>query len=575
MKTSNEELKSPQDIQDNQWTSVSDVEFKGDKNSETVKDMVFVEKGGAEKVDVSENLAEIRDILNRAKEVVREKDPEGLIEAQKKDQEILASCNSRLKELENKLAEYKTLSEEQSEYYEGGEYVRLINDKENRERSRAHKVLAFFHRPDKVLENIDADLARADKRADRIRELTLDGCANEEKIEAQRKYIDDLANTATNEDNFLSDFEAPLSREQKDKLLDYDTLAKLSTEEYLKLWRCLNPQYVSHVTRQGYRDHNAMVFHSAGMGKMAKGFTNTLKSGKAMHSFISMRTGLSKNNLFENEDIFCSFMKDEYFKDGIPRVLLESEDLSSNTIAGVMGGGHLVLSEPDGFWRDRTAVHVMANNVGDSYYGAESGNEIFYVFPADVIMSQDSVNQGLLHRASFGATEREIKVGDKRREIPYTGELMHNDVSIYVEDSLPLDAGFVFLPKDVLVDPNTGSKYHDFNSETMTGTVMTKEMGGVSAEDYWKNYFKEHPEEKPAHIIYYNGDPETAVAEMLAKNGIYVGNHGDTSKETGDNLGFDDKVVSDGSELDKQFKEETTEFFTKVADYIRSAKSLD
>ena len=228
-----------------------------------------------------------------------------------------------------------------------------------------------------------------------------------------------------------------------------------------------------------------------------------------------------------------------------------------------MGGGHEILSKPGGFWRDRTSVHVAKNNVLNSHYGAESGNEIFYVFPADVVMSQSSVDQNLLYGG-----HKEVKIGEQTRKIPYDSQEDHNDVSIFVDDGLPIDAGLVFIPKDTLVDPSTGSKYNDFDLKTRTMDVMTKENGGIPAEEYWENYFKKHPEEKPAHIIYYNGDPEAAVAETLAGNGIYVGNHGDTSKKTGPEFSFDDKMPLNGNDADRRLVDESERFWSKVMDYI-------
>ncbi len=461
------------------------------------------------------------------------------------------------------MAEYKTLSKEEKDL--ARKIQKLKNEKENREKSRAHRISGFFHRPDKVLNGINTELAKAEEKENRKIELAYRGyAADNEIIEARIKNINDTEKTATNEDEFLSGFEKPLSREQKDSLLDYATLAKLSTDEYLKLWRHLNPQYVSHVTRQGYRDHSAMVYHTAGLGEMANGFINTLKAGKTLQSFISLETGVLDSNLLDDKEALYSYMKEVYFKGGIPKSLLESENLSPDVIASTMGGSHGILSNPDGYWRDRTAVHVGANNVLNDHYGAESGNEIFYIFPADVVISQSGTSEGLLHRDEHTFKQKWIA--------PYTDEKDHNDVSVYAQGGLPIDAGLVFLPKSILVDPNTGSKYRSFNSETMTGAMMTKEMGGISAEEYWERYFKEHPEEKPAHIIYYDGNPETAVAKTLIKNGIYVGNHGDTSGETGDCLGFDDKIAYSGTKLDARLKEEAKRFFAEAADYIRSTR---
>ena len=553
-----ETLGRPRNVQTSEWEGLSDVEFAGGKFFENPENHTK----NAEKVDIQGNLAEIRKILD-TRSIAQNNDPAGLAKAREKDLSILASCDSQLKELENRVAEYDTLEKASDEYAESGRYANLIRERNNREKSRVHKILAFFHRPDKELDEINAELEKVDKIKDRETELATRGYSNEKGVEKIRRAIDKLAKTATNEDEFLENFETPLSREQKDRLLDYDTLAELSTDEYLRLWRHLDPHYVSHVTRQGYRDHAAMFYHTAGLGEMTTSFTDSLKSDKILRSNIGIKTGHSKSDLLKNEDAFNSYMEKIYFKDGIPESLLGSKDLSPIIVASEMGGGHEILSKPGGFWRDRTSVHVAKNNVLNSHYGAESGNEIFYVFPADVVMSQSSVDQNLLYGG-----HKEVKIGEQTRKIPYDSQEDHNDVSIFVDDGLPIDAGLVFIPKDTLVDPSTGSKYNDFDLKTRTMDVMTKENGGIPAEEYWENYFKKHPEEKPAHIIYYNGDPEAAVAETLAGNGIYVGDHGDTSKKTGPEFSFDDKMPLNGNDADRRLVDESERFWSKVMDYI-------
>ena len=549
-----------------EWEEVSKMPSFGEMARQNLADNV-------EKDHIQDNLAEIRTIID-TETIAKNKDPEGLAEAHAKDQSILASCAARSKELEDKIAEYQELSKQRDDYLKnGGGYSKLLKAKANREKSHAHKVLAFFHMPDKELNGINAEIAEGKNRDERLFELRSGGYSNNETIETRRKTIEDTAKTATNEEEFLANFETPLNREQKERLLDYDTLANLSTDEYLQLWRHLNPQYVSHVTRQGYRDHSGFSYHTAGLGEMTKCFADVLKSNKTIRPSVYLKSGASKSEILNDEEAFRSYMEKALFTEGIPESLLESDSLSPNDIAEIIGGGHNILSNPNGFWRDRTAVHVAANNVLDSHYGAESGNEIFYIFPADVILSQNSTNNNLIQKHSIDGADKVVKIGDSERVIPHTDEDDHNDTSIYVQDGLPLDAGLVFLPKSVLVNPNTGSKYQSFDSKTTTGTIITKETGGIPAKEYWENYFKEHPEEKPAHIIYYDGEPIKAVNQTLAKNGIYLGNHGDTSGETEQSLGFNDKIACGGTESDKQLNKEAQEFFAKVADYIRLKKN--
>ena len=561
---SSEQLKQPNATINNQWESLSDIEFAGDNVAQKTEETKKIPEEEA----VQKCIEEIKAILDTSA-VAKSRDLDGLTDARKKDQDILALCESKRKELADGIAEYRALCNEMAENKKDGKYAKLYDAAIAREQSFIHKVLTFFHRPDKKLDSVKTAMTELDEKAAKLRVMSVS--YSDDEINAEERMISNLEKTATNEEKFLANFEEPLDREEKDRLLNYDVLAKLSTDEYFKLWKHLNPQYVSHVTRQGYRDH-AGVYHNANTGMMWNGFKDILKSGKTLHSLISTETGVSRTDLLKDKDTFYSFMEETYFKNGIPKSLLESEDLSPITIARIMGNTPTAspltkqITNPDHFWRDRTSIHVGGNNVIDHYYGAESGNEVFFIFPADVVASQSGTSSAALkhtqgHRVPNGTL------------VPYTSESLNNDIDVHAQNGLPIDAGLVFLPKSILVDPKTGSKYSSFDAKTMTGITMTTETGGIPAEDYWESYFKEHPEEKPAHIIYYDGEPETAVAMTLAENGIYLGNHGDTSKKTGDSLGFDDKISNtEGSELNRRLKEEAQKFFALVADYIRSKK---
>lgn len=399
------------------------------------------------------------------------------------------------------------------------------------------------------------------------------GATSERDKSFFKSDMDKKIKTATNETEFLKKFETPLSREQKEKLLDFDTLARLSTEDYLKLWRHLNPQYISHVTRQGYRSHGEMSTHLTESDKLVTNFTDMLKSGKGIRSYNGIRAKSSKTNILEDDDTFRMFMEKSFFKNGIPKSLLETEDLSPSNI--IEKANVMRHPTPDSYWRDRTSVHVSKNSVSDNNYGAESGNEVFYVFPADVIASQVAVSRGLSsvgERGNGVKNEINVRTSSGEKRIPDITKSAHNDISIYIDDKLPVDAGIVFLPKNTIVDPHTGSRYLSYGTEEQTGLLASRRMGGIPAKEYWENYFREHPQEKPAHIIYYDGDPQAAVAKNLAENDIYLGGNGDTSEKDGENLGFEEKIAWDDSEPDKQLKKETEVFFTKVADYIRSEK---
>lgn len=74
-----------------------------------------------------------------------------------------------------------------------------------------------------------------------------------------------------------------LTKEERANVLSPEVLATLSTEEYVALWKRLSPHYVSHVTRQGYRE-NYFTYHSKGLGEFHDGFKGILENGKDIKS---------------------------------------------------------------------------------------------------------------------------------------------------------------------------------------------------------------------------------------------------------------------------------------------------
>jgi hypothetical protein len=92
-----------------------------------------------------------------------------------------------------------------------------------------------------------------------------------------------------------------------------------------------------------------------------------------------------------------------------------------------------------GTFSDRNSIHVSAEEVSDAFYGAETGNEFFIIHPSLHVASQYKFSGAL-----------NISGGD-----------VHNNSWIWTgeKDGMNADAGIVFLPRDVLVDRNTGSRY--------------------------------------------------------------------------------------------------------------------
>jgi hypothetical protein len=98
----------------------------------------------------------------------------------------------------------------------------------------------------------------------------------------------------------------------KEELLKSELLSNFSLDQYVRFWKNLSPFYLSHVTRQGFRDHNAMIYHSNGMNEFSSGFMDVvnddflLKSPLAIEldnfDYDSIYDWLINNNIFENNE---------------------------------------------------------------------------------------------------------------------------------------------------------------------------------------------------------------------------------------------------------------------------------
>ena len=441
------------------------------------------------------------------------------------------------------------------------------------------------------------------------------------------------------------------SPEQKKTELTFEKVAKLSTEEYLELWKRLNPFYVTHITRQGVRDHNSMIYHSGGMGALHDGFKSVLRDGKDLRSPAEVYYGVLPD--FTEEDVakaIDKMMADSDYYDGmLPEQIVDILPVNDS----------FASADP---WADSCAIHFAQHTVLDDYYGGETGNEVFYIFPTDVIASQCKFG-GHMHD---GLTTAQVQ-----------SEREWNDLFVWPEDgAVPLDAGFVFLPKSQMVDRRTGSRYSTQEIADETGEIILspekdeerisrfkewldslsdespevvslkenndnsllrekvreigipehcisgivdhgkgyiileyikkKHLGDmyyppeeqlermtqeeisdysvrkylsahsadlkeakdvVTAQEYWEQYFAEHPDLRPAHIIYYDGDPSKAVRDFLVNHGILeektrrYGNSrdreqmitgpGDSTERDGKMLGFDDHYIGSGTEDEK------------------------
>lgn len=233
-------------------------------------------------------------------------------------------------------------------------------------------------------------------------------CINEIKRNFNQKIIELMQNTS-------------LTKEEQEEYLSLENISKMSLEDYLSLMNRLSGFYFSHITRFGLKEE--VGIHGGGMNSVIDSFTAILKSrklGGLVDNILSEETYakwffksfIEEKNLNDSskEDVINLFLKNFYDKEffnGCP-----SPDASS--------------------------THFSYSMVS-SGYGGESGYNIYFYFPVEVI------GKNFQHDL-----DPSISVSDKSQ----------NDQVVWnAENGIPIDAGIVCIPENVPVDRQSGSKY--------------------------------------------------------------------------------------------------------------------
>lgn len=226
----------------------------------------------------------------------------------------------------------------------------------------------------------------------------------------------------------------PLSVEQQEALLTPEYLAGLSLNEYMALWRRLNPYFLSHVTRQGVLDHGWDFFAKY------NSFTFRLNFDKILQSGNMLRTRFHRDGLVDRSEKSVRAWLGDALQEPTEEKARKSFTHKLSTLTE--DETHLHVT-----YISNSFIEFSAQKVLDEYAGGERGNEIFFLFPADVILSQYQFSQ-YRDRGDVVTLPRY----DDANAVYVWPKTQEND-------GIPLNSGIVFLPKSVQVDPATGSRY--------------------------------------------------------------------------------------------------------------------
>ena len=267
----------------------------------------------------------------------------------------------------------------------------------------------------KFNQDIEVLLAQAEEIEDNLQRLTQDLATIPSTKEILAKYYEQVPLL-------------PLSREEKLLLLKPEVLSELSLEEYMKLWQRLNPHFLTHVTRQGFRD-DVWAYHDAGLDEFHNNFTSLLRDGRILRPSLAL-LGLRSRN----ESTVKRFLE--------PLLSCPTKEEAIIELDKVLNRGFAASPK----YPDRTSVHFAAQSVSENLYGSEQGNNIFVVYPTDVLASQHLF-------ASVGSKNGfDDQIGSHWNDVFVWPRSLENP-------GISIDLGIVFLPEDTLVDPETGSKY--------------------------------------------------------------------------------------------------------------------
>ncbi len=212
----------------------------------------------------------------------------------------------------------------------------------------------------------------------------------------------------------------PYNKEDIKRYFTEKNLTSLPMEDYILLLKRFPNEFVTNVVWQGVRDHPGIEGRLPGV--YSNGFQEMLADGK-------LRSPFGK------------FLKDGFKKEAVARCLgLGNGTRTKEEALDILETYTNPEAQGYSTYADFIATHFAAEEVADHYYGAETGNEKFLIFPSAYI------------NANYFFAGKLAEPGGGN----------HNDLWTWEEKGtggIKIDVGILFVPADTKVDPQTGSRY--------------------------------------------------------------------------------------------------------------------
>lgn len=264
------------------------------------------------------------------------------------------------------------------------------------------------------------------------------------------------------------------TKEEIEQYFSEEHLSQLSIDDYILLLRRFPKEMVAHVTRQGIRDHMGHMFHDAGLSEYTDSFMKMLEGGRLLSPLAVVLANK------EIDQAIIDFLQLGHWKN-------KEEALSAFD-------GYIEGSDT---YADRSAIHFATEDVADAYYGGETGNEIFIVYPSAFIASQ----------YYFWGRLQDGGGGD-----------YWNDQRVWTNENkgISLDAGIVFIPAEAKVDQKTGSRYKICDGKPIKNEKMIAFLKQILLSEEFGNFIKLFNEIKKTYSTW--DKKEMSIREQKIEN---------------------------------------------------------
>lgn len=273
----------------------------------------------------------------------------------------------------------------------------------------------------------------------------------------------------------------PLSEQEREGYLNTENLEKMPLDDYLVLLKRLSGEAFYHATKYGIRESHSITNrfnHIEKEGQFVDSLSPILADGKIRSMLSTIISNEEKINRIINPILLKSLKESGSSLEKAADVLLTTYYNANHPI-------------------DKESVHMSYGKELHEMYGGEKGYPIYFYYPVEYILQNDFFYS---HRAG------KIEIGSSNFKNQRDINLPHNDFEIFnFGEGVPVNAGILCIDGKIMVDSKTGSQYlldEDGRPKFGDDGNYIKALETISAQEYWENYFKLHPELKPSKVMY-------------------------------------------------------------------------